>query len=192
MRRTELNRMLEELLQFARPLAPVRAPAPLDGILQEVAAGLGQDADLAVTVRAEPVTAPVDRALVYRALLNLAINASQATGGKGRVELACRRDGDRAELTVADDGPGVPDDVLERMFEPFVTTKVRGTGLGLAIARQAVEAHGGAIAYRRSAEPASWSACRWSSGAQLSDSGSSSRNGSIRASNSVPSSRRIV
>ena len=48
-------------------------------------------------------------------------------------------------MTITDDGPGVPDDVRERLFDPYFTTKSSGTGLGLAICRRLVEAHGGAI-----------------------------------------------
>jgi two-component system sensor kinase FixL len=58
-------------------------------------------------------------------------------------------DGQQAVIEVADRGPGIPAEVRERLFEPFVTTKRAGTGLGLAIARRVVEAHGGRI----SAEP---------------------------------------
>lgn len=53
-------------------------------------------------------------------------------------------------LTVEDSGPGVPDDLTERLFDPFVTGRVRGVGLGLAVARKVVEAHGGRIEAGRS------------------------------------------
>jgi signal transduction histidine kinase len=81
-------------------------------------------------------------------LLNLLINASDAMGGRGRVEIAARLDGDAVELRVSDSGPGVAAGDRARIFDPFFTTKEpgQGSGLGLSISRTLVEAYGGTIA----------------------------------------------
>ena len=78
---------------------------------------------------------------------NLIHNALQATEYKGTLEVGVRADDTSVYVTVADDGPGIPDDVRERIFEPFYTTKAQGegTGLGLAICRDIIEGHGGSI-----------------------------------------------
>ncbi|MCK5942401.1 MAG: ATP-binding protein, partial [Planctomycetes bacterium] len=68
-----------------------------------------------------------------------------AAPGPVAVQLTSRTDGERVLVTVADDGPGVPDDVRDKLFDPYFTTKTSGTGLGLAICRRLVEAHGGQI-----------------------------------------------
>jgi signal transduction histidine kinase len=78
-------------------------------------------------------------------LLNLLINGAQAMGGHGRIRISSCSGADFCELSVADDGPGIPPELRERVFEPFFTTKHRGTGLGLSIARRVMEAHGGGI-----------------------------------------------
>lgn len=89
-----------------------------------------------------------DRHELQRVFVNLIANAVDAGGGKARIE--CRTsvlegDAPRVRVALSDDGPGIPEDVRERLFEPYFTTKSSGTGLGLAICRRIVEAHGGAI-----------------------------------------------
>lgn len=74
-------------------------------------------------------------------LVNLCENAHQA--GAGRVELRAGCDTATAELIVADDGPGVPPTLAERVFEPYVTSRGDGSGLGLAICRKILLDHGG-------------------------------------------------
>jgi signal transduction histidine kinase len=79
------------------------------------------------------------------AVLNLATNALQASAADMHLELLARRSGERAEIVVSDDGPGVPLHLRERIFEPFFTTRARGNGIGLAIVKSVVEAHSGAV-----------------------------------------------
>lgn len=89
-----------------------------------------------------------DRLLLEQALLNVVVNAEQAAGEGGRIEVHTRADVDGGvRVTVADNGPGLPEAVRGRLFEPFFTTRADkgGTGLGLAIAYGVVQAHGGRI-----------------------------------------------
>jgi len=85
-------------------------------------------------------------------LLNLLVNARQAMEGRdpkgGRVRVAVSRAGGWGQITVADDGGGIPEDHLDRIFEPFYTTRARGAGLGLHMARQVVEGMGGSLTVR--------------------------------------------
>ena len=80
------------------------------------------------------------------------INAVQATPDGGQISLRANRDGDRVRIEVEDEGVGIPADDIERVFDPFFTTRSSGTGLGLSIAYQIVSQHGGYIATRRNPE----------------------------------------
>jgi signal transduction histidine kinase len=95
-----------------------------------------------------------DASLLQRALVNVIRNAIEAARetpgehGEPRVTLDAVTEGEGATLTIADSGPGIPRDALERLFNPFFTTRAAGTGLGLAIVHRIVDAHGGRIAVK--------------------------------------------
>ncbi len=103
-------------------------------------------ATLKLAVSAGPVRVQGDAAALERVFLNLVRNAAQVLGGGGRAEVSLETSDDSATVSIVDNGPGIPEQDLERVFEPFYSTKEEGTGLGLAIARQTVRAHGGEIA----------------------------------------------
>ena len=125
----EPARLIERVMEIARPR------------LERSAVTLDADVDCGVT--------PIDADVVQLelALLNLVTNAIDAMPDGGRLSIVLRAQPDSVRLTVGDTGPGIAADVLQRIFEPWVTTKPpgRGTGLGLAIARDVIVAHGGAI-----------------------------------------------
>jgi signal transduction histidine kinase len=102
-----------------------------------------------VRIEAEPVgRVPMARDLLVQLFLNLFVNACEATGGMGTVRAGVRPAGDGVvEVTVADAGPGIPEELRARIFEPFVTTKPkgRGTGIGLFLVRYIVNQHRGRI-----------------------------------------------
>jgi signal transduction histidine kinase len=88
-----------------------------------------------------------DERHLSQVILNLLLNAGDATRGRGRVEVRARRHGDQVHLSVTDDGPGIAPEDLPRVFDPFFTTKEpgQGSGLGLAICHSIVESMGGTI-----------------------------------------------
>ncbi len=153
-----VERQVAALLRFARReefrFEPVDvgelARATLDAFRPRLEAK-GAALELQVT---EAVTARADREKLRQVLINLIENALDAMEGDGprTLSVAVGNGHGAAALEVRDSGPGVPPDVLPRLFEPFFSTKPNGTGLGLAIARRTIEAHGGRIAARAGQE----------------------------------------
>jgi two-component system sensor histidine kinase HydH len=92
-----------------------------------------------------PVLVSADAGKLRQVIANVVVNAVEATPPSGTITINAQTHGDRATLTVADDGPGIAPEIKDQIFEPFVTTKSHGTGLGLAIAHAIVDAHGGRI-----------------------------------------------
>ncbi len=108
----------------------------------------------------EPFPVAIDRQMFRRVVVNLVRNAVEAIrGGKpsdadearrGHVVVRAERRGDGVSIVVEDDGPGVPEDSRDRVFDPYVTTKMEGTGLGLAIVKKIVVEHNGWITVGKS------------------------------------------
>jgi PAS domain S-box-containing protein len=145
-----LNELIGDLMLFARPRAPRLAPIDLKLLIAEATDMLRRDplgAALDVTVSGADFSVVADADLLRATILNLLINAAQAMGGRGRLDVSAARDGSTATIEVRDSGPGIPEGIREQVFEPFFTTKARGGGLGLPIARRTAELHGGALTY---------------------------------------------
>lgn len=152
-----LGGMVEEVLEFAKgntqlKREPVRIEALFESLAESNAEAIQHTATKFV-VRPTPLLAAIDFDRFIRVLQNLVTNALEAIGPEksGLITLAAERKGRMCELTVSDNGPGIPRAIRSTLFEPFVSHGKRGgTGLGLAIAKSVVEAHGGSIAYRSS------------------------------------------
>ena len=146
-----LDGLVGELLAMTQRVEPNRVHVDLAAFLtQQVARHkeTAQTKSLAVSVRDAVGTAALDPALIERVLDNLMTNAIRHAPQGGTVTLSVDRQPDLLSIIVADSGAGVPPDMTDRLFEPFVTARSDGTGLGLAIARELVDAHGGRLVLR--------------------------------------------
>ena len=132
---------------------PERSVEDLNAVVEEICelatlgtASDGVDLELSLAARLPPVL--IDHVQIQQVVLNLVRNSIDALsdGGTGTITVATAPGNDMVEVVVADDGPGLPAEVRERVFEPFVSTKPDGIGIGLSICRTIVEAHGGTIA----------------------------------------------
>jgi signal transduction histidine kinase len=143
-----LDDLVGDFLSLARESPLARSPVDLVALAQEVAtrfsASQSQGSVVQVTRETAALVVLGDAARLRQVLVNLLRNAREASPG-GNVEIRLRREGGDAVLRVRDDGPGVPPEVGERLFEPFFSTKPGGTGLGLAVSRQIALRHGGSL-----------------------------------------------
>lgn len=157
---TRLERLVNDLLSYARPRPPDRQPTTVLGVLGDVLRLILPAAEAAgVACRLDvPEEAPsiaADSEQLKQLFGNLALNALQAMPTGGKLTVAVRSmDGKGVtqrgvEVAIEDSGSGIPEADLPRVFEPFYTTRAKGTGLGLAICKQIAEAHGGAISVAR-------------------------------------------
>lgn len=138
-----LERLTSDLLAFVRKGELTLAPVDLRDLVKAAVAGEVPPERLHLALPDQPLVAAVDAPRMREVIENLARNAAQIADGPVAVDLRATDDG--VEVTVRDHGPGIPAGQEERIFEPFVTTRVRGTGLGLAIARRIAVGHGGTI-----------------------------------------------
>jgi len=146
-----LERLVNDMLVFARGDAQQREIIALTPLLEEIQQALEPQLNaaacrLVLGARADGALLQGNREALAGALLNLATNAIQAcgTGGEIRLAAAVTRDG-MIEISVSDNGPGIPAELQERIFEPFFTTRADGTGLGLAVVQAVTRAHGGEL-----------------------------------------------
>ncbi len=146
-----LNRVIGQLLEFSRPVSVQRRDAALPDLVRHALKVIEPDAAKAgVEIRTEFApglpTVRIDPDRFHQVLLNLLLNAIQAMEGGGTLTLSVAPDGDgRMRIAVSDTGKGIAPENLDRIFDPYFTTRPAGTGLGMAIVQRIVEAHGGEI-----------------------------------------------
>ncbi|MGE0712344.1 MAG: PAS domain-containing sensor histidine kinase [Planctomycetota bacterium] len=147
-RLTALSELADDLLLLGKPLQPRRESASVLRIAREAAALFCLGAGPTISVTGEELVAAVDRRLLKLLLLNLLSNAVEACPDNGHVRIALTGEEGAVCIQVRDDGPGVPPEVLDQVFQPFFTTKPCGTGLGLPVVRRIAVAHGGSVRLR--------------------------------------------
>ncbi len=145
---SRLSKDVEELLDFTKPAFLRVDTVALHEIVEDareaVEKGVPTDVSIEVDVPTD-LQVPVDEAQVRSMLVNLLQNAVQASEPGARVWLEAMCDGDEVSIVVRDEGRGIAAEDLDRIWDPFFTTRTDGTGLGLALVRKTVTAHGGSV-----------------------------------------------
>jgi signal transduction histidine kinase len=146
-----LEQTVQNFLDFARPPAPLYAPCDLREVVRQALEPVHarikqQQVLLTLKLPERPVIAQVDRNQLATVLVNLVINALDAMPGGGKLEMELHSEGaNTACIRIIDTGSGIAADMIDRLFEPFASSKPTGTGLGLSICRRVIEEHEGSI-----------------------------------------------
>lgn len=145
-----LNRLVEEFLRFAKPSKPAKIEADINEIIMSVTKFISTQAaktniNIVTNLASSMPLILIDSEQIRQVLLNLIINAIQASPPDSIIEISSKLTKDYIELFVRDYGKGVENSKREKIFEPFFTTKPQGSGLGLAIAYQLIKQHNGEI-----------------------------------------------
>mgnify|MGYP003607480206 FL=1 len=143
-----MKRMVDDFRDYARLPAPEVAPLDLNELIREVL-GLYESSSATIETELADDLGPIlgDATQLRQIIHNLLRNAEDALEGRdgSRIVIRTTQGSRHARLSIADNGPGFPVELLPRIFEPYVTTKARGTGLGLPIVKKIVDEHQGSI-----------------------------------------------
>jgi signal transduction histidine kinase len=147
---TRLNQIITEFINYAKPTHPTLAPCVIaeviDKNLKFLASQIEEDGYIIKKnyQNAIPEIA-ADASMLYQSFLNILINAMQSMPDGGRIQIEASSKDDVVTVHFDDEGPGIPELNLEKIWDPFFTTKERGSGLGLGIVKNIIEAHNGSI-----------------------------------------------
>jgi len=146
-----LNRLVSNVLHYARPIQTNFAHTDLTHMITEVHSIfsadtlLSENINMIIDIPKTEVTAHLDREAIKSALLNLIINGAQAMPDGGKLKISLNTTSHNTIFTVNDTGTGIPEDMHEKIFSPFFTTKENGNGFGLSEVYKVIQAHNGTI-----------------------------------------------
>jgi signal transduction histidine kinase len=147
-----LDRVVQTLVDFTRPMELRLAEVDLRRLLEEVTNLATPDAEkhgvhVLRDISSEPLPVKIDADLVKQALLNIMINGMQAMSNGGNLTVTGRRVNGEAQVEVTDQGGGIPDDIREKIFNLYFTTKKGGSGIGLPMTYRVVQLHNGSMEF---------------------------------------------
>lgn len=137
--------LVDNVLDFVKPKPLHLESSSVLRIIQSAIGRITVPSEVAINTAADDRETVCDYEKLEIVLVNLISNAIQAMGGKGRIEIRAFSRGYESIIEIEDSGPGIPDNLLPRIFDPLFTTRQIGTGLGLPSCKTIVEQHGGKI-----------------------------------------------
>lgn len=142
-----MDRIISELLAFAKPSVLHTEQVNLNELIEKTLSSIvGEKSNVSVSVHAEePVSVKIDEVLMRQAISNLFINALEAMPDGGSLEVTIHLCRHKAEVSIKDTGCGIPQNIIQKIFLPFYTTKEKGIGFGLALVQKIIVSHGGSI-----------------------------------------------
>jgi len=150
---SRLNNIITDFLNFAKPKTPNLTLCKIKDIIEKNITFLesqikekGYIIDKHYDNNLPEITADSD--MLYQAFLNILINAMQAMPQRGKINVQICSSDNEVEIFFEDQGEGIAEDIMEKIWDPFFTTKAKGTGLGLGIVKNIIESHGGSVQIR--------------------------------------------
>ena len=141
----DMHRIIEDVLDFARTNEIKKQKSSFLNILRLAMNHVKSSYGITINLPENDVPLQCDRRKIESVLSNLINNAVYALDGEGEIDITVSSDSEFMVIQVKDSGPGIPDENMDKIFEPMFTTKNTGTGLGLVICKSIVEQHGGSI-----------------------------------------------
>ena len=147
---TRLNNIITDFLNFAKPRSPNIVPCRVEDVVEKNLTFLAAQMEekgyvVRKTFQNDLPEIPADSAMLYQAFLNILINAIQAMQDGGNIHIKISSNHEALVISFEDEGPGIPNEVLNKIWDPFFTTKEMGTGLGLGVVKTIIDLHGGNI-----------------------------------------------
>jgi signal transduction histidine kinase len=147
---TRLNNIISDFIKFARPGEPNLVPCRIEEVIHKnilfLSSQMEKKGYIINTLMADDLPDIVaDSDMLYQAFLNILLNAMQAMPGGGIVQVAVESVNGLVRIRFDDEGDGISRDIIDKVWDPFFTTKETGTGLGLGLVKNIVESHGGVI-----------------------------------------------
>jgi signal transduction histidine kinase len=142
-----MDKIISELLAFAKPSVLSREPVDLNDLLSNtIASAVSAHEAVKTSIQAsETITVQADEVLMRQALSNLFQNAVEAMPDGGSIEIILDKFQSSAQISIKDTGAGIPQNIIQKIFLPFYTTKAQGIGFGLALVQKIIVSHSGTI-----------------------------------------------
>lgn len=145
-----LTKLTTEFLAFAKPEVPNKILISINDVINSLITLINKHAQksnvkIETNLSSELPLILIDPQQIKQALMNILLNAIQAMEEGGTVKIDTNKDSSNVIISITDQGPGIPEEMLPKIFDPFFTTKTEGTGLGLSISYQLIKQHNGNI-----------------------------------------------
>lgn len=144
-----LDKVVGQLLDFARPVNLIREKVEISSLLNETIRLIEREAEEKnISIKKffeDGITVNIDRDKIKQVFLNILYNSLEALTGSGEINIELKNEEGRPLIKFTDTGPGIPEEAMPHIFDPYFTTKSTGTGIGLAISRNIIQAHNGKI-----------------------------------------------
>lgn len=143
-----LRNTLDNMLSFTRGIVPNKKSTHINEMLEDLANEFRElfgRMGIEIKLNTKKIIAKIDLALIRQALINLIMNAQQAMPDGGILYLKAERKKELVKISIKDTGQGIDNEIIDKIFDPFFSTRDRGTGLGLSITNSIIKAHGGKV-----------------------------------------------